>query len=131
MKLNYDCLRKILLTIESDVKWNENLTLCYIDLYEMKEALKDFSKADIAYASKMAIEADLIEANIIDCDNGIIDISYYGLTYEGHQFLDTVREKNVWEKTKQTISSFGGASLSIIKGIAAEYLTTFIKSHLP
>lgn len=96
----------------------------------MVTELKDFSKAEVAYASKMAIEADLIDAQIIDCDACIMDIRYYGLTYEGHQFLDTVRENKVWRRTKDIISSAGGASLSIIKTIATECLTNYIKNHL-
>jgi len=131
MKLNYDCLRKILLIIESELNWDDELNYKYTNLSSLCDNLKDFSRAEIAYASKMAIEADLIEANIIDCDSCILDIHYYGLTYEGHQFLDTVRENKVWRKTKDIISSAGGASLSIIKSIATEYLTNYIKSHLP
>ena len=130
MKLNYDCLRKILLTVEHDLNWNDDLSYVYANLASMVTELKDFSKAEVAYASKMAIEADLIDAQIIDCDACIMDIRYYGLTYEGHQFLDTVRENKVWRRTKDIISSSGGASLSIIKTIATECLTNYIKNHL-
>lgn len=129
MKLNYDCLRKILLIIESDLDWNDDLEFCYINLAHITQTLKDFSKAEIAYASKMAIEAGLIDAHIKDCDACIIDIRYYGLTYEGHQFLDTVRENKVWKKTKDIINSAGGASMSIIKSIAADCLIGYIKNH--
>ena len=130
MKLNYDCLRKILLIIETELNWDDDLQYSYVNLLILCNNLTDFSKAEIAYASKMAIEADLIDANIIDCDSCILDIHYYGLTYEGHQFLDTVRENKVWRKTKDIIGSAGGASLSIIKSIATEYLTNYIKNHL-
>lgn len=130
MKLNYDCLRKILITIESELNWNDKLSYTYTNLSSMVNELQDFSRAEVAYASKMAIEADLIEAQIIDCDTCIIDIRYYGLTYEGHQFLDTVRENKIWKKTKDIISSAGGASLSIMKSVATECLTNYLKSFL-
>ena len=130
MKLNYDCLRKILLTIESDICWHDDLTFCYTNLAALTETLSDFSRAEIAYASKMAIEANLIEARIMDCDTCIIDIHYYGLSFEGHQFLDTVRENKIWTKTKRIISAAGGASLSIIKEIASNCITAFIKGQL-
>ena len=129
MKLNYDCLRKILLTIENELDWNEHLQFCYTNLVDMTEALTDFSKAEIAYASKMAIEAGLIDAHIYDCDTCIIDIRYYGLTYEGHQFLDTVRENKIWKKTKDIINSAGGASLSIMKSIATDCIIGYIKNR--
>lgn len=130
MKLNYDCLRKILITIESELNWNDKLSYTYTNLSSMVNELQDFSRAEVAYASKMAIEADLIEAQIIDCDTCIVDIRYYGLTYEGHQFLDTVRENKIWKKTKDIISSAGGASLSIMKSVATECLTNYLKSFL-
>lgn len=129
MKLNYDCLRKILLIIESELNWDDDLKYKYINLSILCDNLKDFSRAEIAYASSMAIEADLIDAKIIDCDACIIDIRYYGLTYEGHQFLDTIRENKVWKKTKDIVSSAGGASLSVIKDVAASFLMDFLKSQ--
>lgn len=129
MKLNYDCLRKILLTLECGIEWDDNLEYNYVTLAHLSETLEEFSKAEIAYASKMAIEADLIDAQVIDCDSCIVDIRCYGLTYEGHQFLDTVRENKIWKKTKNIINSVGGVSLPVIKNVATDYLTEFIKNR--
>lgn len=130
MKLNYDCLRKILLIIEKELNWDDDLKYKYTNLSSLCDNLKDFSRAEIAYASSMAIEADLINAKIIDCDACIIDIRYFGLTYEGHQFLDTIRENKVWKKTKDIVSSAGGASLAVIKEIGTSFLTDLLKSQL-
>lgn len=130
MKLNYDCLRQILLTIEEDLVWENDLTYCRLNLRYMVQKLPKFSTADIAYTSKIAIEADLIEGCLHDCDSGILDISYFGLTYEGHQFIDTVRENKIWKKTKEIISSVGGASLSVITSVANDCLTNFISKRL-
>ena len=65
MKLNYDCLRKILLIIEKELNWDDDLKYKYTNLSSLCDNLKDFSRAEIAYASSMAIEADLINAKII------------------------------------------------------------------
>lgn len=130
MKLNYDCLRQILLVIEEDLVWENDLNYCGLTLRYMVQKLPKFSTADIAYTTKIAIEADLIEGCLHDCDSGILDISYFGLTYEGHQFLDTVRENKIWKKTKEIISSAGGASLSVITSVATNCLTSFISNHL-
>lgn len=130
MKLDYDCLRQILLTIEEDLVWEDDLNYCRLNLKHMVQKLSKFSKADIAYTSKIAIEANLIEGYLNDCDCGILDISYFGLTYEGHQFIDTVRENKIWKKTKEILSSVGGASLSVITSIANDCLTNFISNRL-
>ncbi len=130
MKLNYDCLRQILLGIERDLNWDDDLNYYCLNLDSFVQGLEDFSKAEIAYALKMGIEADLINGYIKDCDSCILDIICYGLTYEGHQFLDTVRENKIWKKTKEILSSVGGASLSVITSVADDCLTNFISKRL-
>jgi len=130
LKLNYDCLRKILLSIEKNLEWDDSLNYYILNLNFFVQELKEFSKPEIAYALKMGIEANLIEGLVNDCDSCILDIVCYGLTYEGHQFLDTVRENKIWEKTKKILSSIGGASLSVITSVATDCLTGFINHHL-
>lgn len=130
MKLNYDCLRLILLGIERDLKWDDDLNYYALNLNSFVQELKDCSKAEIAYALKMGIEAHLIDGYIKDCDSHIMDIICFGLTYEGHQFLDTVRENKIWKKTKEILSAVGGASLSVIASVANNCLTDFISKGL-
>lgn len=100
MKLDYDCLRLILLTIEKDLVWDEELKRCQLNLDHMVQEIPKFTKSNIAYTSKIAIEANLIKGRLSEYENRITDISYFGLSYEGHQFLDTVRENKVWKKNK-------------------------------
>lgn len=126
MKLNYDCLRALLLVLEKELVMEDDLIYPQVSLNEILEKMPDFSKADIVYTSVIAEEAGLIEANIISADNGIIGCIYLGLSYEGHQFLDTVRDNKVWKKTKNTISKVGGASFEIIKSVAAFALESLL-----
>lgn len=45
------------------------------------------------------------------------------LTWQGHDFLDNVRNDTVWEKTKNKISStVGTASVEIVGQVAASFL---------
>lgn len=128
MKLNYDCLREVLLCIEKNLQWDDDLNYNFINLDSFVKEMKDFSKPEIAYTLKMGIEADLIDGAIQDCDTCILDIHCYGLTYEGHQFLDTVRENKIWAKTKKILSSVNGASLSVIASVATNCLTDLINN---
>lgn len=130
MKLNYDCLRLILLKIEEDLEWDDDLNYYFLNLDSFVRGLKDFPKAEIAYTLKMGIEANLINGYVKDCDSCILDIICFDLTYEGHQFLDTVRENKIWRKTKEILSAVGGASLSVITSVANDCLTGFINKHL-
>ena len=128
MKLDYDCLREMLLCIEENLKWDDDLSHSMLNLSFFVQNMPNFSKAEIAYTLKMGIEAELIDGQIYDCDTRILDIYCYGLTYEGHQFLDTVREKKIWEKTKNILKGIGGASLSVITSVATNCITRYLNN---
>jgi hypothetical protein len=50
-----------------------------------------------------------------------------GLSWKGHEFLDTIRDDTVWSKTKAQLLEKGGAlTFELIKGVALGYL----KAHL-
>ncbi|WP_326938421.1 DUF2513 domain-containing protein [Bacillus atrophaeus] len=35
------------------------------------------------------------------------------ISYSGHEFLDNIRDSNIWSQTKSSISALSGVSLSI------------------
>lgn len=42
-----------------------------------------------------------------------------GLTWEGHEFVDNIRNKNIWESTKKRVSGLvGSLSLSVVAAVA-------------
>ncbi len=45
-----------------------------------------------------------------------------GMTMEGHDFLDAVRETSVWEATKTKLDTVGGWTLDIVLAVAKEEL---------
>lgn len=45
----------------------------------------------------------------------------YRLTNAGHEWLDTVRDETVWNKTKEAAGKVGGASLGLLAAIATGY----------
>jgi hypothetical protein len=52
---------------------------------------------------------------------------FNGLRWQGHEFLDDVRDPKTWEATKKTFSKVGDVSLQVAWEIARAYLRT----HLP
>ena len=126
LKLNYECLRELLLTLEKELIMKDDLLYPQAFLEEMSQKMPDFSKADIVYTSIMANEAGLIRAKIINADDGVCDCIYFGLSYEGHQFLDTVRDEKIWQNTKNVLSKVGSVSLDIIKSVAAFAIRDFL-----
>ena len=45
-----------------------------------------------------------------------------GLRWTGHEFLETIRDPDVWRMTKQGASQVGGLSLDFMKQLATAYL---------
>lgn len=114
MKLDYDCIRCLLLALEEELQIDDDLESNFIELSSImkSERLKKFSKSTVAYASMRLEEADLIDANIIFADDRICDIYYLSITYSGHQLLDSIRSPKVWTIIKDRFIK-SGVSLTI------------------
>jgi hypothetical protein len=52
------------------------------------------------------------------------------LTWQGHDFLDTVRDPEVWTRTKDGASRMGGWTFGLLKDIGAAYLKHIAKERL-
>ena len=61
----------------------------------------------------------LSEAGFIDCTRYAGgDFGYKGLTWAGHDFLDSVRDPEVWSKTKKGAMAAGGFTVDLLKDLA-------------
>ncbi len=52
-----------------------------------------------------------------------------GLTWRGHEFLDTVRDPEIWRKTKEGASKAGGFTVSLLADLAKGLIKTQIEKH--
>ena len=52
------------------------------------------------------------------------------LTWEGHDFLDTVRDPEVWQRTKEGASKMGGWTFDLLKDMGKAYLKHVAKERL-
>lgn len=102
MRINYDCIREVLMRLEDIIVLDKDLEFNDVDLDELCAELPDYKKQDVAYSLLMLDEAEYIHANIIGADGGIVNILVSGITFEGHKYLDTVRSSPIWEETKKT-----------------------------
>lgn len=130
MKLDYDCLRSLLLKLEDFENLDDDLHYQYMTLDDMTEALPKFPKNMIAYTTLKAEEGDLINASIMNADGGIYACTYSSLTYDGHQFLDNVRNNNIWNKTKSIAKELGCTSFRSLLSISEKIILAMIQSQL-
>ncbi|MGT2907724.1 DUF2513 domain-containing protein [Streptococcus dentiloxodontae] len=50
-----------------------------------------------------------------------------GLTYNGHQFLDSVRSPKIWRETKSRTEKLGVFTIDVISQIASNIISDMIK----
>ncbi|WP_159638272.1 DUF2513 domain-containing protein [Erysipelothrix anatis] len=119
MRLNQDCIRDLLLFIETiEIDY-------YADLVECK--IGDYSSEELCYTGDKLLEAGYINGKISSGSG----IRYYmfsvsSLTWEGHAFLDNIRDDGVWKDTKKVASKMSSISVGLIEKIAASVLSTII-----
>lgn len=130
MKLDYDCLRSLLLKLEASENLDDDLHYQYMTLDDMAEALPKFPKSMIAYTTLKAKEGDLINASIMNADGCIYACTYSSLTYDGHQFLENIRNDSIWDKTKSIAKEISCSSLRSLASIAGKVAFDVIQSQL-
>ena len=89
-----DLIRLILLQIEKEYKSTA--------LYDIK--IDGYDMETVAYHCKILYEAKLISAyKGMYADNALQDFAVGSLTWEGHDYLDKVRDNSRWGKIKKML----------------------------
>ncbi len=113
MKLIHDCIRDVMLYIEDNLQDNNVLMTS-----EISYNVRKYTPEDINYTCKKLYEAGYLN---IECYvSG--EIAIKSMTYNGHLFLDNVRDNKIWSATKSIISKFASVSLPIIQQVAVQLI---------
>ena len=82
---------------------------------------------EITHHLTMLRDAGLIESPGSQPAGGI---TFRTLTWEGADFLDAVRDPEVWKKTKEGASRMGGWTFDLLKDMGRAYLKHVAKERL-
>jgi len=104
----------LLLELESQ---KDNSSLNEKQLREFSDD-KGVDWKQLIYTIQRLNEARYIDSRVNYAGNDVYSVSINNITYVGHQFLDNIRDKNVWEMTKKRLSSIASVSLPIINEVA-------------
>lgn len=128
MKLNQDCVRDILLELEK--KLDLNTQLFKNDLL-MFSSYEKYGEKDFFYTLLKLTEAGYLNAKITaGANNPVFSVNISSISWEGHKFLDSVRDNEVWKQTKSIISKFSSVSITTIENIASNVITQLISKQL-
>ena len=122
MKRDMDLIREILLGIEAaQVKPG-----AFLGFRGDKPIISGYDPADCLYNLRLAIDEGLVESNQ---DHGGLLVGVTGLTWKGHDFLDQVRDPEIWRITKEGAKEAGGFSFDLLAALAKGFLKKKIEEH--
>jgi hypothetical protein len=86
-------------------------------------------EAEISYHMSLLIEAGLVKGKIVEMLNEPInDFHAQRLTWDGHEFLDSIRSDTVWARTKKAFLDKGvEMSFDLVKAFAKDAAVTLMK----
>lgn len=118
MKLNYDCVRSVLLTVEKSKTIDEELNLNPLAVETIFEQLPKYEDSEILYTIEKLKEARYINAALHFAAGHFIDGTVSSITYSGHEYLDNIRDLKVWRKVKSVLAKAGATTLPLISQAA-------------
>jgi len=101
-----DLIRDVLLAIEKDRKLDGTGNYSWTLL-----GISDKSADDVMYSVRVLIQARYVTGSLT-----LPTIS--SLTWDGHEFLDNIKDPGIWAKTKKKAGELQGAGISVISQIA-------------
>ena len=119
MKLDKDLVREILLAIEA----SDHDPGGWMNLDVAGHSLQE-----ISYHVQLLDEAGFLQANGLHTNRGHAWLPKR-LTYQGHEFLDTVRDGEIWQLTKETAAKAGAASVQALFAIATAAIKQKLAEH--
>lgn len=120
MRLNKELVREILLEVEA----SDTSPRSWINL-----SSEGHGEEVIAYHVMLLDEAGLLVAQDLSSMSRF-DWRPKRLTISGHEYLDTIRDNEVWRLTKAGAEKTGGASLAIMLELGKAYGKQVLKDRL-
>lgn len=128
MKLNPDCVRDILLSVESictcDCIMNYNS-----DSEDNPKLLRKYPCGEIVYHVQQCDKHGFLVNTNIRIEDEVYYINIKDLSPRGHAFIANIREDDIWNKTKSIAEKVGSLSLPTLAQIAENVIAERIESQ--
>lgn len=130
MKLNYDCVRDVLLAVEKTETIDEDLSLTPLEVVGLFDRLPEYKDNEILYTVEKLKEAGYINAAMRFASGRYIDGFISSVTYSGHEYLDNIRDPKVWRKVKSVLAKAGAITMPLISQAAQALVGSQLNSVL-
>lgn len=122
MTRDMDLVRELLLAIDRDPVFD--------GLHQMEPdapdplGITEYTYEQVAYHLTLLIEAGMVVGK-----SGMRMPIITRLTWQGHDFLDSVRDPEIWAKTKKGALAAGGFTIDLIADLAKGFLKKQIEDR--
>lgn len=134
MKLNPDCVRAVMLKIEELHRYSVNdqgeIENHPVFIDELFSALPKYDKEDIYYSLDIMEQAGYISLSGSWFNNRLCECEVNYITYNGHEFLNSIRDPKHWTSIKKGFAAVRNYSLSAIGAIAEGVTSAAIDAYL-
>ena len=123
MQRNWDTIREILSKLEEATPEQVKINLMH---FPQEKAF------EISYHMELLLDAGLVKGEMRkELRVRPQDFIVYSLTWQGHEFLDTIRSDTVWQNTKKSFQQNSiSMTFDLIKSVATGIATAFLKSRI-
>lgn len=131
MKLDLDVIRDILLFLEDEITVDNNGTVYGASVDDIANHFQGkYEKGQIIYTCRRLEEGEYITGRF-DYASGKLYYSFISaITYQGHEFLNLIRDETTWGKTKKAAGKIGSFAISVITDIAKQIITGAITAFI-
>lgn len=125
MKLDPDCVRHILLAVES-CSYGECL-----NIESLHELLPQYTDKQLEYTCLMLEDGGYLDVTRVQLPRFPLPSvkSINSLTYQGHEFIANIRKESVWNGIKCVALKVGSTSLNSLVQISRSVVTELIKKQ--
>lgn len=126
MKLDMNCVRDIMLTIE---KQTTDFRMTPDDFCNL---LPQYEHNEIIYCCEKLYEGNYLHLEVITLPGNYQPVirTIGDLTFDGHEFLADIKPKSNWDKLSSIFKQGGSASFKTIANVAIDLGTEALKSKL-
>ena len=124
MKRNMDLVRTLLLKLEQLPIRPGGIVHLVPNAAEI--AIDGFSPDEIEYHLSL-----LQEAGLLECSDSqpMVGIMFRRLSWTGHDFVDSIRDDEIWRKTKKGAEATGSFTFELLSDLAKGFIKTKIQEH--
>jgi DNA-binding PadR family transcriptional regulator len=128
MRRDMELVRSLLLRIEEMAeaaeKADDRAGLIF-NTEDNREGLEAYTPSRVLYHLHLLQKAGFVEGQeLLSSGREVSQFAIDGITWEGHEFLDDVRDPELWRKTKEGAKQAGVASIGLLwefaKGFAKQ-----------